>query len=394
MRCTFALANQKKSKKYRNMKQYLDNHYDLRVNLLRQATEFRLRDEAGQPIGQYRQMDVMTINSIYFRMKEAGIRVRFHELECYLFSDMLPQYHPFTAYMASLPEWDGRDRVNALARRVSKDKLWIKVFRIWMRALAAQWMGHEMQAPNSMVPILISQKQGLGKSTFCRMLVPPELQNYYLDKVDFTQAGEYTRMMVMNGLINLDEIDALTQKAMAKFKSAATMKSIVGHSTRTEVITNRPRLASFIGTSNKMRLLHDSTGSRRFYCQVVEKAISCRPINYEQLFAQLQQEMLRGERTWFTKSEERLIEEHNRGHYLLAPLQQYLLRMYRPAKESECEYPLSARDLYDALSARYPLLTADVPLAEFGKQLSSIFPRSKRRNYGYDYYVLPIRPAS
>ena len=57
-----------------------------------------------------------------------------------------------------------------------------------------------------------------------------------------------------------------------------------------------PRIASFIGTSNRKDLLTDPTGSRRFICVVVEHPIDCKAIEYEQLYAQLKEEVLSGER--------------------------------------------------------------------------------------------------
>lgn len=308
------------------MKKFLNTHYAFRVNLLRQSTEWRPLSADGQPVGPFRPLDEMTLNTIYFRMCEAmahradgkGIPRR-HELQCYLFSHLIPQYHPIRDYMDRLPRWDGRDRVKALAGRVSSDALWHKVFSTWLRALAAQWMGVEMQAANSMVPVLVSERQGLMKSTFCRLLVPEALQEYYLDKLDFTQAGEYDRMMAQFGLINLDELDRYSPAAMARFKSATQMKTIVGHSTRTTLITNAPRLASFIATTNQTRILRDRTGSRRFYCQRVASPISCRPVNHAQLYAQLKAEVERGERTWFTKQEEAAIQRHNQQYQALTP---------------------------------------------------------------------------
>ena len=38
------------------------------------------------------------------------------------------------------PEWDGTDRVSALARRVSDDPVWVNGFHRWMLGLSAQWM--------------------------------------------------------------------------------------------------------------------------------------------------------------------------------------------------------------------------------------------------------------
>ena len=44
-----------------------------------------------------------------------------------------------------------------------------------MLGLTAQWMGMSQVQANSVAPILISEEQGRHKSTFCRMLMPPQL---------------------------------------------------------------------------------------------------------------------------------------------------------------------------------------------------------------------------
>lgn len=418
------------------MKKFLNTHYAFRVNLLRQSTEWRPLSADGQPVGPFRPLDEMTLNTIYFRMCEAmahradgkGIPRR-HELQCYLFSHLIPQYHPIRDYMDRLPRWDGRDRMKALAGRVSSDALWHKVFSTWLRALTAQWMGVEMQAANSMVPVLVSERQGLMKSTFCRLLVPEALQEYYLDKLDFTQAGEYDRMMAQFGLINLDELDRYSPAAMARFKSATQMKTIVGHSTRTTLITNAPRLASFIATTNQARILRDRTGSRRFYCQRVASPISCRPVNHAQLFAQLKVEVERGERTWFTKQEEAAIQRHNQQYQALTPLQTAILQHFMPLTEEEMRdgvgetsaasqspsglasqsssspaslspsgsivAPLptvTAAEIFAAVSRTHPRLTAGVRLCDLARQLPAILPATTRRKSGYRYYAVALTP--
>ena len=70
-----------------------------------------------------------------------------------------------------------------------------------------------------------------------------------------------------------------------------------------------PRIASFIGTSNREDLLVDRTGSRHFLCVSLEHAIDCvTPVEHEQLYAQLKAELLSGERGWFNKEEEQAIQ--------------------------------------------------------------------------------------
>ncbi len=70
-----------------------------------------------------------------------------------------------------------------------------------------------------------------------------------------------------------------------------------------------PRIASFIGTSNRRDLLTDCSGSRRFICVEVEHPIDCTtPIEYAQLYAQLKHELEQGTRSWFSKQEEAEIQ--------------------------------------------------------------------------------------
>ena len=86
-------------------------------------------------------------------------------------SRRISEYHPFTAYFEQLPEWDGKDRVSALARRVSDDPVWVNGFHRRMLGLSAQWMQFrsDTNSTNSVAPLLVSSRQGLGKSTFCRL---------------------------------------------------------------------------------------------------------------------------------------------------------------------------------------------------------------------------------
>ncbi len=371
------------------MEKFLSSHYNFRINLLRKTTEYA---EAGSR--DFRPLDSLALNTVYWHLRREKIPVRFHELECYLYSSFLPQYHPFRAYMDALPAWDGRDRLTPLARRVSRDALWGLVFHIWMRGLTAQWLGHPMQAANSMVPVLMSERQGLRKSTFCRMLMPPELQSYYLDKLDFTQAGEYDRMMAQFGLINLDELDRYSPAAMARFKAATQMTDIMGHSTRTAVISRSPRLASFIATTNVRRILRDRTGSRRFFCQEVERVIPCHPFNHAQLYAQLRAEVVNGERTWFNKQEEARIGQHNAPYYALTAVQEAVLRHFRPTSPGEGLPTLSSRAIFDTLSSAHPTLLQGLRICDFGKQLHALFPMTSRHRDGYRFHAAPLTSAT
>ena len=75
--------------------------------------------------------------------RRTGIDCWDRDVNRFVYSKEVKEYHPFRQYMERLPEWDGKDRVSDLARRVSSEPLWVEGFHRWMLALASQWMGSD-----------------------------------------------------------------------------------------------------------------------------------------------------------------------------------------------------------------------------------------------------------
>ena len=142
-----------------------------------------------------------------------------------LCSDRLPDYHPFRDYFDRLPPWDGKDRLDALAQRVSNHALWVRGFRRWMVTVAAQWMGMGDNHANNMAPVLVSGRQGLGKSTFCRNLLPPEL-SYYTDSVDVANTARMEQLLVGMEIINLDEFDRIPVRRHPALKNVMQLTDL------------------------------------------------------------------------------------------------------------------------------------------------------------------------
>lgn len=128
--------------------------------------------------------------------------------------------------MQELPLWDGTDRLTDLAQRVSAHDYWVRSFHRWMLAMVAQWMGLDDTHANSVAPILVSQKQGKQKSTYIKMLIPPELQNYYTDDFNLNAKGQATRKLSEYGLVCMDEFDKETTKKMPLLKNLMQMASL------------------------------------------------------------------------------------------------------------------------------------------------------------------------
>ena len=327
---------------------YLMAHYEFRYNVLTCLPEYRAKD-AGAPFKVVGKRDV---NTLLLILHAEGIEGSEADVKRLLNSERIGDFHPMLNYMDSLPEWDGQDRVTPLAHRISQSLCFVNGFHRWMLGMASQWMGKAERCANALVPILVSQEQGLGKSTFCRSLLPPELEFYYTDSLNVTGGTHVEQRLGTLALINLDEFDQFGESQMAKLKNVTQMKTCHYRRLYTNQFVMLPRMASFIGTSNSNQLLWDPTGSRRFLCVTVEKMIDNSPIDHAQLYAQLKAELERGERCYLTHDEEQEVEENNLGYYHVQPEEDVFRQCFRVPEEGEPYQELSAMDIFTKLEHR------------------------------------------
>ena len=365
---------------YKLLSQYVERHYELRFNVMTALPECRRKDAADEP---FKVMDERIMNTLLMDAQENGIECKLADMKCLLRSNRIPDFHPLKSYMDSLPEWDGKDRVTEVANRISHKLLWVRCFHIWQLSCVAQWMGQEMQAANALMPILVSTEQGLGKSTFCRNLLPPELRGYYIDKLSLSEGSHIEERLSMLALINMDEFDRLTDKQMATLKNILQAQTCSFRRLYTNHLVQAPRMATFIATSNSHDLLTDPTGSRRFICIDVEGEIDRTPINYLQYYAQLKAEVLRGERTWLTHDEEQELGEHNMAFYRHAPELDVFRKCFilpQDGAPSDDILEASASDIYQYMCQRYPKAMRGSKPSQIGTVLTLAgAPRIHRR---------------
>lgn len=284
-----------------------------------------------------------------------GIDCWDRDVNRFVYSREVKEYHPFRQYMERLPEWDGNDRVSDLARRVSSEPLWVEGFHRWMLALASQWMGSDRMHANSLAPILVSERQGCQKSTFCKSLMPYSLVRYYTDSVDLSASTQMEQKLGLFGLINLDEFDRLPDRKMALLKNWMQMAGMNVRKAHAKHFRPLPRLASFIGTTNQKNLLSDPTGSRRFLCVEVQGKINCEGIEHDQIYAQLKDELQKGERHWFTSGEEEAIMRSNEAFYKRPIEGDVFHACFRAACPGDLNvHPLSAASIFQILKEKNP----------------------------------------
>ena len=377
--------NVRKSSLLEDLEIYLFKVYDFRFNVLTEQTEYRKKGESV-----FHLVDQRVLNTLCMKVRKQGINCWDKDVSRLLLSEQIPDFHPFTEYADSLPEWDGVDRVSELARRVSDEALWVSGFHRWRLGMVAQWMKLEGQCANAVAPLLVSTEQGRCKSTFCSIILPEELQRFYIDKFDLTSVSGSEQKLSQFGLINMDEFDRYSVRSMANLKNLMQLKKLTFRKSHRSYYSQLPRIASFIGTSNQKELLTDTTGSRRFLCVEVKKKIDCSRPDYAQLYAQLKAELLAGERFWFTSEEEKEIQEHNRFFYRQSPEQEIFFRCFRLPKEGEEAMLLSPTEIFCRLQKKYPAAFRGSNVVNMGRMLIGLGVERVRTRYGSAYRVVLV----
>ena len=313
-------------------------------------------------------------------------------------SSYIPRVHPLRDYVRSLkpytpdqPDWIDmiaqQVTVKALGEEAKGKELWRACFKKWFVAMVASWLKDEVV--NHQVLVLIG-RQGIFKTTWLERLIPPHLRDYCCKLANATQLSKDDRLRIAEfGLINMDEFDRYSVRAMATLKNLMQLKRLNFRKSHRSYYSQLPRIASFIGTSNQKDLLTDHTGSRRFLCVEVMDKIDCTPPDYVQLYAQLKAELLNGERYWFSTEEEREIQAHNRLFYKSSPEQEIFFRCFRLPSGDEQGIQLSSTEIFCRLQKKFPAALRGCNVCNMGRMLVALGVERVRTRYGSSYRVVP-----
>ena len=364
---------------------YMKEHYLLRKNVLTGVPEYKNRGVAYS----FAPLDQPARNTMSINALKAGVDSWDRDLNRYIDSDLIPLYNPLEDYLQHLAPWDGKDRVSELARRVKTDNPhWTDDFHKWMLSMVAQWTGKDQKHGNAIVPLLIGP-QGSGKTTFCRRLLPEELQLYFNDRLSMKNDNDIMIAMSSYALINLDEFDAMSKSQQPILKYLLTKHDVKMRPPYGKVMERRQRFASFIATTNNLRPLTDPTGSRRFVCAYAETIDNKGRIGHNQLFAQLLHELKAGQRYWFTDKENERIMAENARFQQVNDYQTMIELTFLPAEDtSENAAYISLTEVIKLFSSAFPtFVTTKNTRKELGSVFRSMGYLPKKGNKGMSYLL-------
>ncbi len=314
---------------------FMNERYDLRFNELTNNVEWRLNHSNSY---MFQPLDTRMMNTMIQEALENGIEVFDRDMRRFLGSTRVRNYNAAQAYLRQVQgAWDGKtDHIGALADRVpNRNPHWREWFHTWFLGMVAQWEEYTMGHGNAVVPLLIGQ-QGCGKSTFGQFILPPELRgDGYRELVDFSSKQEVERMLSSSLLINLDEFNQISERLQQGFlKNLLQKSSVKTRRPYSTAITEQPRRASFIATTNMNDVLGDPSGSRRFIVAEIRDGHQIdlsSGIPYEALYSQAVQELYgQQRRSYFTPSEVQQIEAFNTQFANMRPEVEHLLDVFQP----------------------------------------------------------------
>ena len=368
------------------LEEFLKRRYEIRSNTMTDDLEYRERNSIRF---SFTTLDKRARNSIAIQALKEGIQAWDRDIDRFLHSDYVPRYNPVEEYLYDLGEWDGRDRIHELADRVKcRHPHWRDLFYRWFLSMVAHWMGRDKQHGNATTPVLIGP-QGYRKSTFCRILLPPELRFGYTDSLDFSSKRDAERYLGRFFLVNLDEFDQISVTQQAFLKHLLQKPSASIRKAYTSSILEVRRYASFIATSNHKDLLSDLSGNRRFICVEVTAPIDTNvSVNYSQLYAQAFHAVMHGERYWLDDTDEALLKESNEEFRQVSPLEHLLMSCFSIASpEAEDGEWLMAMDIFNHLQSKTREKLALGKLNHLGRLLKKWNVPNKRLGKGSLYYL-------
>ena len=337
---------------------FLTANYDMRKNLMTGVAEYRMKYSEDQT---FKPLTVEVRNDMTIEAREQGLKSWDQDVNRFIDSTRIEQYDPVNTWLDQLPEWDGQDRIKELADRVPTEQPhWEKYLKYWLVGMVAQWRVSDKQLTgNALTPLLIG-RQGCGKTRFCKILLPPELRDYYNDKLNFKNEFDLNIALTSFALINIDEFDKTTNSQQIVLKYLLSSADVKFRPPYGKTIKQYRRYTSFIGTTNQMQPLVDPTGSRRFVCVGIPNGQNIDftdNLDHRQLYAQALYLFNKGERFWLEDDEIQTLIEENVPYQRTVDLVEMINETFRKPKDGEGRW-WGTTEILTTFASRYAYFDA------------------------------------
>ena len=347
---------------------FLNENFELRKNLMTGVAEYREKYSDDQT---FKPLTEEVRNDMTMRATELGLKSWDRDVNRFIDSTRIEQYDPVNVWLDKMPKWNGHDYISELAARVpTSQPHWPKYLKMWLIGMVAQWRESDKQLTgNALTPLLIG-RQGCGKTRFCKIILPPELRDYYNDKINFKNEFDLNIALTMFAMINIDEFDKTTASQQIVLKYLLSSAEVKFRPPYGKTIRQFRRYTSFIGTTNQQKPLVDPTGSRRFVCVGVNGNINFEDnLEHRQLFAHALHLFNTGERFWLDNEEIATLIKENEPYQKLNDLVEMIGETFSKPKAGEGRW-WGLTEIHELLKNRYANYDPKTSFTKLGRALS------------------------
>ncbi|MCL6699090.1 virulence-associated E family protein [Sphingomonas sp. NSE70-1] len=237
-----------------------------------------------------------------------------------LFLDTIANGEPYNAieeWILSKP-WDGKNRLPEIYATLELAEHGCRHLK---EILVRKWLLSAVAA--ALVPgfrsrgvLTLQGPQGIGKTSWFRALVPPELQSWAIKIDHHMDAHDKDSILgaISCWICEIGELDSAMKRDVARIKGVLTRESDKVRRPYARTESEIPRRTVFGATVNHANFLSDDTGNSRFWVLPVINVDHGHTVDTQQLFAQLAEELHAGAEWWLDDHEEASLDYENRAH--------------------------------------------------------------------------------
>lgn len=362
---------------YDRVLSYINTKYDIRFNTIALELEIKLKTSKSQ-------WQDINLNSLLIELVQSGMNINMNKLETLVKSDLILKYNPFWEYFSSLPKWDGIDHIRHLCSliKTTEDNLFTYHFEKWITRSVKCAL--EEGKVNKQCLVLYNTIQNSGKSTFLQFLIPNSMKKYYTEDISVDKDGLIA--LCKSLIINIEEMSIMSKTDINILKAFISKNSVnarLPYARKTELMS---RTCSFVGSTNKIDLLSDESGSVRWLIfEVLHIDFNYKSeININNIWAQAYFNAYERKNYNPELTSTDIIENEKRNEkYSIISMEQEIISTYFE-KSTDSEQFLTATDIVLAMNNALGLKLNNVKV---GKALTGLkyqrIKHPKLQTYGY-----------
>lgn len=391
---TPAEAEEKQASKIVRITEELNSNRQWRYNVLTDKPEYKDEGRDWQP------MDDRSFDTIISKLRMMGLGIQDKALKSLIgSSDFSSDFNPVEAYLNNLPVWNPEidpDYIHETFighmefKKPEDTEFYDMMFRHYMVGMVMLWLRKIKENPT--MPVL-SGPHGIGKTYFCRGLLPPELEQYVANVGPSDPVNKDTILMLSEKLLIVCEEFELTSKTKSDmFKYVTSLNKSTVRRSYDRYSEDRIRLASLIGSNNQTAFIYEPEGNRRFVGIELTGMIKLcdKPIDYAGLYAQTMYLIKEHFPPHPNAEEIALIAKHNEAFQRPDDCEEALLTILRKPEEDETPEVVLVGEIQKKLHLdgfHGPAYSA----SNIGKTLRRMGIYTHRVRRGSEAYVILLR---